>query len=83
MEDAWLQLRVTGDFLVLVDQLTAKILDHGVRDEFGRELSGDAWTEFGRELSEHARKLRRLRATVDQPLREPGPGVRLQGENKP
>lgn len=71
MEVAWLRFDVTPDFLTLVDQLTAKVLDHGERDEFGRELSG------------LARELRRLRATVGQPLREPGPGVRLQGEDQP
>lgn len=71
MEVAWLRFDVTPDFLTLVDQLTAKVLDDGERDEFGRELSG------------LARELRRLRATVGQPLREPGPGVRLQGEDQP
>jgi hypothetical protein len=71
METAWARLEATREFLVLADQLTTKIIDHGERDEFGREL---VW---------RARDLRRLRATVDQPLREPGPGVRLQGENLP
>jgi Arc-like DNA binding domain len=80
METAWLRFDVTPTFLALVDQLTTKILNHGVRDELGRELSGSAWVEFGRELSGYAQDVRRLRATVGQPLREPGPGVRLQGE---
>ena len=80
MEDAWLRLDVTPDFLAAVDQLTTKILNHAVRNEFGEELSYSAWVEFGRELSVYAQDLRRLRPTVGQPIREPGPGVRLQGE---
>jgi hypothetical protein len=80
MEDAWLRFAVTPDFLAEVDRLTTAIINQPVRNEFGEELSGAAWTEFVWKLSEHARELRRLRATVDLPLREPGPGVRLQGE---
>jgi hypothetical protein len=72
METAWLRLSATHEFLSLVERLTTKILDHGVRDEAGAELSGSAWREFGWELSDHARELRRLRAAVDQPLREGG-----------
>jgi hypothetical protein len=75
LEKAWARLAATREVLALVDQLTTKILDHNVRDELGRELSGEAWTEFGRDLSVYARDVRRLRATVDLPLswaRHPG-----------
>ena len=75
LENAWARLTATREVLALVDQLTKKILDHNVRDEFGRELSSAAWTEFGRDLSVYARDVRRLRATVDLPLswaRHPG-----------
>jgi hypothetical protein len=70
IEVAWARLEATREFLVLVDLITTKIIDRGERDEGVKDL---VWP---------ARELRRLRATVDQPLREPGPGVRLQGENK-
>ena len=39
METEWERLEATRTFLLLADLLTTKILDHGVRDEFGRELS--------------------------------------------
>jgi Arc-like DNA binding domain len=75
LENAWARLTATREVLALVDLLTTKILEHNVRDEFGRELPGEAWTEFGRDLSVYARDVRRLRATVDLPLswaRHPG-----------
>jgi hypothetical protein len=75
LENAWARLTATREVLALVDQLTAKILNHNVRDEFGRELSSAAWADFSRDLSVYARDVRRLRATVDLPLswaRHPG-----------
>jgi ribosomal protein L18E len=75
LENAWARLTATREVLALVDQLTKKILNRNVRDEFGRELPPASWIEFNRDLSVYARDVQRLRATVDLPLswaRHPG-----------
>jgi hypothetical protein len=71
LETAWMRLEATREVLVLGDLLTTKIINHGERHEWVKDLT---WP---------AQEWRRLRATVDQPLREPGPGVRLQEKSKP
>ena len=58
MENEWAGLRATQTLMLLVDLLTAKIIDHGERDEIGRELS---WP---------ARELQRLRAVIEQRRRD-------------
>lgn len=58
MENEWAGLRATQTLMLLVDLLTVKIIDHGERDEIGRELS---WP---------ARELQRLRAVIEQRRRE-------------
>ena len=70
IETEWERLDATRTFLLLVDLLTEKIVNHAVRDQSGGELSAQAWTDFGRDLSVYARELRRLRASVDQQRRE-------------
>jgi hypothetical protein len=70
MEREWERLGATRTFLLLVDLLTEKIVNHPVRDASGGELSAQAWTEFGWDLSVYAREVRRLRASVDQERRE-------------
>ena len=70
IETEWERLDATRTFLLLVDLLTEKIVNHAVRDASGGELSAQAWTEFSRDLSVYARELRRLRASVDQQRRE-------------
>jgi hypothetical protein len=70
METEWARLKATREVLVLADLITTKIIDRGERDEGVKDL---VWP---------ARELRHLRATVDQPFREPRPGVRLQGESE-
>jgi hypothetical protein len=70
MENEWAGLKATQTLMLLVDLLTAKIIDHDVRDELGQELSGQAWTEFGRDLLWPARELQRLRAVIEQRRRD-------------
>lgn len=70
METEWERLDATRTFLLLTDLLTEKIVNHAVRDASGGELSAQAWTDFGTDLSVYARELRRLRASVDQQRRE-------------
>ena len=58
MENEWGGLKATQTLMLLVDLLTAKIIDHGEQDEIRRELS---WP---------ARELQRLRAVIEQRRRE-------------
>ena len=70
IETEWERLDATRTFLLLVDLLTEKIVNHAVRDESGGELPAQAWTDFSRDISVYARELRRMRASVDQQRRE-------------
>ena len=64
------QLEATRTFLLLVDLLTEKIVNHPVRDASGGELPAQAWTDFSRDISVYAQEVRRMRASVDQQRRE-------------
>ena len=59
IETEWERLDATRTFLLLVDLLTEKIVNHAVRDQSGGELSAQARSDqLG--LSVYARELRRL-----------------------
>ena len=66
METAWLRLSATHEFLSLVDLLTAKIIDHDVRDELGRSFQGRRGLNSAGDLLWPARELQRLRAVIEQ-----------------
>lgn len=70
IETGWERLEATQTLLLLTDLLTAKVLDHNIRDASGTEIPTHAWVDFHQNLVAYAKDLRRMRASVDQRRRD-------------